>query len=555
MFKRFRWFFSLALVLMIVSTALAQAPEPQHSDPNWQATYWNNMEFYGVPNLERAEATLEHDWGAGSPDPAISPDGFSARWTRYIDVTPGTYLFTAISDDGIRVWVDDDLIIDEWFDHSASMFTVEKALGSGHHLLKVEYYEHTGLATASLSWAPISTTILNWRGEYFDNATLSGNPVVVRDDPKIDFSWGVGSPAAGIGGDAFSARWTRDLDLSAGTYRFSMTVDDGGRLWVNGQLLIDAWKVQSATTYSADISLPGGKIPVKMEYYESSGVATARLSWELASSPITNWRGEYFNNTGLSGSPTVVRDDAKIDFNWGSSAPASGINADGFSVRWTRDLDLAADMYRFSATADDGVRLWVNGHLLVDAWRDQSATTYSGDLYLPGGPVPVKMEYYENRGAAVARLSWARVEDEPQPPEIVIVDDTDAGFVKGGSATGWGSAAEGHGGHLTWTRNNDQVRSGYNWGRWYPELTAGRYEVLVYVPERYSTTAKSRYWIAHAEGFALRVVDQSANSSRWVSLGTYRFDGEGEYVSLSDVTYEPYLSRLIAFDAVKWEPR
>jgi len=555
MFKRFRWFFSLALVLMIVSTALAQAPEPQHSDPNWQATYWNNMEFYGVPNLERAEATLEHDWGAGSPDPAISPDGFSARWTRYIDVTPGTYRFTAISDDGIRVWVDDDLIIDEWFDHSASMFTVEKALGSGHHLLKVEYYEHTGLATASLSWAPISTTILNWRGEYFDNATLSGNPVVVRDDPKIDFSWGVGSPAAGIGGDAFSARWTRDLDLSAGTYRFSMTVDDGGRLWVNGQLLIDAWKVQSATTYSADISLPGGKIPVKMEYYESTGVATARLSWELASSPVTNWRGEYFNNTGLSGSPTVVRDDAKIDFNWGSSAPASGINADGFSVRWTRDLDLAADMYRFSATADDGVRLWVNGHLLVDAWRDQSATTYSGDLYLPGGPVPVKMEYYENRGAAVARLSWARVEDEPQPPGIVIVDDTDAGFVKGGSSTGWGSAAEGHGGHLTWTRNNDQVRSGYNWGRWYPELTAGRYEVLVYVPERYSTTAKARYWIAHAEGFALRVVDQSANSSRWVSLGTYRFDGEGEYVSLSDVTYEPYLSRLIAFDAVKWEPR
>jgi hypothetical protein len=55
---------------------------------------------------------------------------------------------------------------------------------------------------------------------------------------------------------------------------------------------------------------------------------------------------------------------------------------------------------------------------------------------------------------------------------------------------------------------------------------------------------------------ALRIVNQSVYSNQWVSLGTYYFQGNSnDYVSLADVTYEPYLSRLIAFDAVKWVPR
>ena len=107
-----------------------------------------------------------------------------------------------------------------------------------------------------------------------------------------------------------------------------------------------------------------------------------------------------------------------------------------------------------------------------------------------------------------------------------------------------------------WTRNNDRVRPGYNWARWYPTLTPGRYEVLVYVSERHSTTSHARYWVSHFDGYTLKVVNQSANGGRWVSLGTYRFRGtSADYVSLADPTYEPYLSTLIAFDAVRWDPR
>ncbi len=414
----------LILVLGINDLALAQGPSgPLHSDPYWQASYWNNKTLAGAPVLEREEPEINYDWGTGSPHPSVNADQFSARWTRYLDVS-GAYRFTATGDDGFRVYLDGTLIINEWYDHAAKTVSVERTLSSGHHLLVFEFYENADVAVARFSWTPVIT---GWRGEYYNNKSLSGSPALVRGDAKIDFAWGTGSPAPGvIGRDNFSVRWTRTLNLDAGNYRFSMTVDDGGRLWVNG-------------------------------------------------------------------------------------------------------------------------------HKLIDAWKDQAVHTYTGDIFVPAGGVSVKMEYYEAAGGATAKLSWAR---PGTSPGTVIVDNGGSGFAKGGSPTGWHTANEGYGGSLLWTQNNDRIRSNYNWARWYPNLKSARYEVFVYIPHRYSTTAKARYWVSHAGGLTLRVVNQSAYSNQWVSLGTYKFRGNSQdYVSLADVTYEPYLSRLIAFDAVKWVKR
>jgi hypothetical protein len=138
----------------------------------------------------------------------------------------------------------------------------------------------------------------------------------------------------------------------------------------------------------------------------------------------------------------------------------------------------------------------------------------------------------------------------------VVVDNGDRGFVRGGTPDSWRTVYEGYGGRLTWTWNNDWERPNYNWATWYPNLTPGRYQVYVYIPERYTTTANARYWVSHANGNALRQVDQSTQGDRWVSLGTYWFDGaDDEYVFLSDATYETRLTRMVAFDAVKWVPR
>jgi hypothetical protein len=253
----------------------------------------------------------------------------------------------------------------------------------------------------------------------------------------------------------------------------------------------------------------------------------------------------------------VTRDDEGIDFDWGYGSPSTRIPSDGFSARWTRMARLESGLYRFTTTTDDGVRLWVNDHLLIDKWVDQASQSHWGTIYV-SGDVPIVMEYYENGGAASARLTWTRIDDGPVPvpSDEVIIDDGDPGFSQGGSPTAWHTTAGGYGGSLTWTRNNDRMRPRYNWARWYPDLEAGRYEVLVHIPERHGTTANARYWISHRDGFTLRQVNQAANSGSWVSLGTYWFQGQGgEYVSLADITHEWYLSTLIAFDAVKWVPR
>jgi hypothetical protein len=230
-------------------------------------------------------------------------------------------------------------------------------------------------------------------------------------------------------------------------------------------------------------------------------------------------------------------------------------------VRWTRTAYFEPGSYRFTTATDDGVRLWVDNHLLIDNWRDQALTSHSGTLHLEGD-VPIKMEYYENGGVAAARLTWERADgNSPDPsPDGIIVDDTDAGFVKGGPASTWSTANEGYDGHLTWARNKNWfVRyqwPGYNWGRWYPNLAPGRYEVFAYIPDRYTTSTEARYWIKHSGGYTLRIVDQSANGNRWISLGTYDFNGDGEdRLSLATPTHEADRSSLLAFDAVKWVRR
>src|SRR5690606_2207379 len=128
----------------------------------------------------------------------------------------GTYRFTATSDDGVRVWLDGELIINDWSDHPERTTTVDKAVSAGHHLLTVEYYENGGDAVMSFSYAPVQQAINNWRGEYYNNNSLSGSPTLVRDDASVNFNWGAGSPAAGtIVADNFSVRWTRNLNLPA----------------------------------------------------------------------------------------------------------------------------------------------------------------------------------------------------------------------------------------------------------------------------------------------------------------------------------------------------
>jgi hypothetical protein len=264
-----------------------------------------------------------------------------------------------------------------------------------------------------------------WKGEYFDNQTLSGSPVMVRDDsiPGSDFlnlNFGGGSPHSLCVPrvDDFSARWTRTVNLPQGIYRFTASVDNGVRLYVDGYLRIDQWANSPPNTYTADVFLDAGNHEIKLEFIEYTGGASVSLSWTtvsgancIASVPAGQWTGEYYSNTNLSGSRAMVRGDGTgfLSFNFGGGGPGSGcgLGVDYFSARWTRTINFGSGVYRFSVTGDDGVRLYVDGNLIIDKWFLQGATTYTADMPLNAGPHQVKLEYFESSGGAIALLSWA----------------------------------------------------------------------------------------------------------------------------------------------------
>lgn len=398
-----------------------------------------------------------------------------------------------------------------------------------------------------------SAEVPAFRGEYYNTRDLTGARVLVRDDPAINFDWGGASPGPGINADNFSARWTNLVWFDAGTYRFTMRVDDGGRLWIDNALVLDYWVEQPSTAYIVDRTLAAGYYSIRMEYFEAGGGALAQLSWARADSHPTfpQWRGEYYPNVSLLGEPMLVRNDTDINFNWGYGAPAAEIPADNFSVRWTRDASFNAGDYTFTAISDDGIRVKVDNTWVINRWADQPETTTTGNIKLGAGTHKVVVEYYERTGAARAGLSWSQ-HTPPNTDTVVVVDDLDSGFTRGDTLANWGSRDYGYRNHLFWVWNN--TTTAHYWGRWTPKLpAAGNYEVQVYIPRYYHGTTSARYRIIHNGTRHDKVISQARYYDQWVSLGTYYFQARGgEYVFLANNTGEPHASEHVGWDAVRF---
>ena len=118
--------------------------------------------------------------------------------------------------------------------------------------------------------------------------------------------------------------------------------------------------------------------------------------------------GQFYNNMTLSGSPVYTANAVNVDFNWNGASPATGVNADQWSAKWTGTLTApATGAYTFASTSDDGSRLYVNNQLLINRWMDQGATTTAGSIWLTAGQhVPVELDYYQNGGGSSADLQW-----------------------------------------------------------------------------------------------------------------------------------------------------
>ncbi|GEM_PF-5708631 len=248
------------------------------------ACYYDNQDFTNLA-VVRTDPTINNDWGGGSPDPAVQPDTFSAHWKGNFTFDAAEYTFTAVTDDGMQIWIDGVLVLDKYFDQSATTYTFNETMTSGTHMIEVKYYEHGGDAVAKLSWekagvvpscgVPGSET---FTGCYYDNQNFT-DLKVVRNDPMIDFDWGGGSPDASIAPDTFSVAWAGNFMFSSGTHQFTARTDDGMRVKIDGDVVLDKFYDQPPTTHIFTAELSAGVHLVEVEYYENGGGAVAELSW------------------------------------------------------------------------------------------------------------------------------------------------------------------------------------------------------------------------------------------------------------------------------------
>ena len=165
-----------------------------------------------------------------------------------------------------------------------------------------------------------------------------------------------------------------------------------GTVPVNGTISVSP---AVATTYTVTATNAAGSVS-----------KTVAVNVSVPNGP---WTGTYYSLAPQYqfGTLLLTRSDKLINFNWGTASPGTSIPANYFAVRWTANLSFPATRaYAFTARTDDGMRVWIDGTLVLDRWIIQGPTTYAFSRTLSAGSHAIEVRYFERTGGAVAQLSW-----------------------------------------------------------------------------------------------------------------------------------------------------
>jgi hypothetical protein len=362
-----------------------------------------------TPMNNRLDFNSWDDFRSKASIPATLDLKFWGVWIsrRVAIATAGDYSLTLNANEGFRLVVDGRTIIENQAFIGSSPYNVDLPLEAGVHDISIEYNPTQWGGNLNFAVNPA-----NWHMDLFANKTLQGSPAQTIDAP-IATLVDAATSNLGVTGN-YSVRANRTFWLPLGKYLVRVTADDGVRVKVNQRLLIDAWYDQPPTDYSATFEHMGGYVPVVVEYYQGGGGAALQFSLYP-----TDFYAEYYAAKTLNAMPAGVtrprttpiayRYDGDINFDWGAGSQLPRVGATQFSARWRGRVSLPVGRWRIDATADDGIRVYVDGRLLIDQWRDQSRTTHSRMIDLVGREHDVAVEYYQNTGVGACRVKYIRV--------------------------------------------------------------------------------------------------------------------------------------------------
>jgi len=214
------------------------------------------------------------------------------------------------------------------------------------------------------------------KGEYFNNINLIGNPVLTRIDPGVDFNWADSPEPNAVNADNFSMRWRGEIEVAfSEAYRFYAVTEDGVKLWINDQLVIDRWDVFRMNEYRTDrIELQAGqRCAIEMWSYNDDAGATAQLLWESEHQPKGIIPAAAFSPPVRAGSPK----------------PASGaVNVSHTTVLEWLAGDHAAEHNVYFSTDEEAVR-----NANTDSPEYKGTNVLGSESYDPG-KLPWDTTYY-----------------------------------------------------------------------------------------------------------------------------------------------------------------
>jgi hypothetical protein len=216
-------------------------------------------------------------------------------------------------------------------------------------------------------------------------------------DPKdigysvVTLDRGLGSPRRGIDPTALNPRC---YALRARAHLFGYNAPD--------------WRAMPANLRATYLGLADDAKPPISQHPEWPGFTLADIS-DPATSAVTGsgLYGEYYRGKGFR-ERLLTRTDATVNFNWGSGRPDPSVPAEHFSVRWSGWLQApGSGIFSFFVNADDGVRLWIDGDLIIDDWNDHPGERAATARLQANHKHDIRLEFYENGGVASCQLSWS----------------------------------------------------------------------------------------------------------------------------------------------------
>ncbi len=272
-------------------------------------------------------------------------------------------------------------------------------------------------------------------GQYWNNTTRSGTPVLTRVDQSVNFRWDLSSPAAGtVNDDNFSASWNGYFVApTTGDYYFGGSHDDDMTVLVDGQQVYSSSICSPGPCYyTVPIHLDEGQIvPFVTTYIEGQGYAHAKVwvkgpvdeqplpqAWvQTGVRPVYSNRGltgSYFgkndgtNTFSTANAQIMKRTDPYLNFDWGTGSPVPD-GPDGFLVRWSGYVTVpVTGTYNFGVKSDDGAKIMLgpNDTPVYNEWVDRGATESYGSGFSLTADVPTRItiEYYDGGGGATFQL-------------------------------------------------------------------------------------------------------------------------------------------------------